>query len=223
MDGKKYAPPSAGMLGWNRGTSSDALSFFGSRVKSREIITITLCSGENDRSLAGDSYFAKNTLFEVDMTPIQWAEFITTPNRGSGVPCTMSYTREGKLQKHERPETETESEVMENEYRDVLEELRDTLTLMENSTVALEKGRGVLTVEARKRITDNMRRAYNLLTDSLPFLAKRFASNMEATVVECKSSVDAYVTRLVHETGLEQLQGEVEKRTPMITKQEPDE
>ena len=118
------------------------------------------------------------------------------------------------------PKFTTESERMGEDYKDSLKDLKGLLGTMKESSSELEEGRGTLTKTDRERLAKDMRQAYNIITDHLPFLADRFAEAMEKTVVEAKASVEAHVERLIHEKGLEALQDTLTDSTPKLTHDE---
>ncbi len=218
---KGYSPPCAAMLGWSRVSATPHRSLFGSRVKHGQIIQVSLTQGEEHRSLGGDWFFGGGKIIaEVWMSPVQWAEFVSTPNSGSGVPCTVLHAREGEFMSFKEPNFTTESERMGEDYKDSLTDLKGLLATMKESSSELEGGRGTLNVEDRERLAKDMKQAYNIITDHLPFLADRFAEAMEKTVVEAKASVEAHVERLIHEKGLEALQDTLTDSTPRLTHDE---
>ena len=221
---RPYKPACAGMLRWSRIHSSHGHALFGSRVRHREMIQVTLTEGEEHRNLGGDWHFGGGRIIsEILMSPMQWADFISTPNSGSGVPVTLDLNREGDLVQHAAPTFETESDRMEADYRGELEGLKTALKAMEALEAEVGDGRGTMTKADRKRVSGAMSTVRRTLDDSIPFLMTCFAENMEKTVTEAKASVEAHVHRLITETGLEGLREQFGSATPQLTHDEGDE
>lgn len=220
---KPYRPACAGMLRWSRIHSSHGHALFGSRVRHREMIEITLTEGEEHRNLGGDWHFGGGKIIsQFRMSPMQFADFISTPNSGSGVPVTLEYNRTGNLEHYESPAFATETDKMQADYRDDLTELKSCLTAMEALSTELEEGTGSMNKGDRKRIAGAMRMARRLLDDSIPFLMTAFAENMERTVSEAKASVESHVQRLITEHGLEALKDQLTDVTPKLTHEKGD-
>lgn len=89
--GTRETHESYGMIGVSRVQSSDRCALFGSDAGYRNLIEIRLQGGgQRVRSLNHDSYRASGpALFSVWLTEAQYAQMITSPNVGSGVPCTI--------------------------------------------------------------------------------------------------------------------------------------
>lgn len=81
--------PSYGQLEISRVTSNKGVPLYGTSSKFKEIIRLSIHRSELCRSLHRSWYFAKDPIVEVDMSPAQFAEAITSLNNGSGIPVTI--------------------------------------------------------------------------------------------------------------------------------------
>ena len=207
----------AGLLSWNRTSTRPAKAFFGSRVRHGEFVAITLMEGTHDRRLASDWFHGGKRIAEVWLTPTQFADFVTSPGRGEGVPCTLKYTRDGRLQEHESPAFETDVERMELEFREALTTVREQMDECREVMCKITDGRGTMSVQDRKLIGEKMRRLLQELESNLPYLGDRFADSIERTVAEAKQSVDAHINRAITDAGVEQLRGDVAAVAPRLT------
>ena len=82
-----------GMIGVTIVTGgSDTL--FGSDLKHGQTVRIRIKRARSQRNHSRDSFFAEDSLVEVTLSHTQFAEMITSPNRGDGIPCTINYAPE---------------------------------------------------------------------------------------------------------------------------------
>ena len=90
-DEEVEAHPCYGMISVHRQTGGHT-KLFGSPLDSHpSTIAITIREAERHHNLSSDWFFARKPIIEIDLSPMQYAEMITTPNVGSGVPCTIRY------------------------------------------------------------------------------------------------------------------------------------
>jgi hypothetical protein len=155
------------------------------------------------RNLSNDWFFADRVPFiEVALSEAQWASFVSSPNVGDGVPCTMVY-KDGK------PIAELPSPVdRSKQFRgEMTKDIADTLAAVDEldellDTMGLPKGK-----------TDTLRsKARTIrakLTDSIPFVAEQFDEHMEKGVEKGKAELHGYMTGVLQRAGLEALTGGV--------------
>jgi hypothetical protein len=80
---------SFGQLSFHRIHAGNGKPLYGSALKHSEIIRMTLSQSKQVRSLHETRHYPKEILFEVDLSPQQFAEVITTMNMGGGIPVTI--------------------------------------------------------------------------------------------------------------------------------------
>lgn len=90
MEGYTHEHPSYGSLSFSRITGGDP-NLFGTSVKHRDKIRLTLRKCDWDRGLHTNWYHPREELFEVEMSYTQFAELITSMNMYVGVPCTIKH------------------------------------------------------------------------------------------------------------------------------------
>ncbi|MFM9815939.1 hypothetical protein ACKI16_46630, partial [Streptomyces scabiei] len=78
---------------------------FGSNTNSNSIISIKISNAEVRQDLGRNWYYDTNVITEINMTTIQYAEMISSPNT-SGVPCTIKRTEKLGLIKYKPIDTE---------------------------------------------------------------------------------------------------------------------
>jgi hypothetical protein len=203
--GNETRHDSFGLIAFGRVTSSKPVALFGSSVKHRETIRVTVQRAVLHRDLNHDFIGSVGpVIVEVEMSPVQFAEFITTPNRGSGIPCTITAVN-GQMV--EPPTLESKREQFVNEFREhtdrIAEQFGDLQALVEGLT---EKPS--VSKSERKDIAERIRFLRQQVEANLPFVAKQFNEQMEKTVLEAKGEVEAFITRRIHDAGLTALQAE---------------
>jgi hypothetical protein len=78
-------------VSFSRKHTNKPTKLFGSAIETNTIIGMRLHIGEQDRAYSKNRYFGRQLLAEVDMTPNQFSELITTMNVGEGIPVTIRY------------------------------------------------------------------------------------------------------------------------------------
>ena len=132
-NGTIYSDPSMVMVGFSRPThavGADGVSLFGSSIKNSSVVSLTIYPAYIDRHLSQDWHHAKTQpIIEVLLSPLQFAELLTTLNIGFGVPATL-VQHEGKH--YELPKIPSKAE----QFRD---EVADDFRKIVNSLVEAQK------------------------------------------------------------------------------------
>ncbi len=181
---------------------SGGLSLFDSEVGNGGAIQIQISTAHLNRDLNHNWIHSDKELVEVYLSPLQWAEAITTAMNTDGVPCTLSRVM-GKTMER-TPENDVvgkfEDEVaagFEQRMKDVVEaenRIRDILA----TKGAIKKG--------------ELREAYDILNkgirhfeSNMNYTKKCFDEQMDKTVLEAKQQIHHYVNTTIQELGIESL------------------
>lgn len=199
--------PSYATIGWSRASGGN-VTLFGSDLKHNEVIRIELHEADIARDLHRDWIHNKNLIIEVEMSPTQFAEFLTSPNRGTGVPCTIKH-REGHG-RVEGPTFEPKVEVFKREFVQDLKELDTVLTKMVSKAASLVEAPRIGKKDI-KELNSLVTKVQMELKSNLPFLYEQFAKNMSAIVQTAKTEVEAYTERRIREAGLVAIEKDVPK------------
>lgn len=197
-----YSHESYGMVGLSRQTSAGSRRMFGSNLVSNpSVISLTVHRARREHALGRDWFYAQNELLEVHLTPSQFAEMLTNPNVGFGVPCTIRHVDRTPMA--EVPWTPSEAESVRQKYQtEVTDALLDKCDVQRAKLVEQ-----VQNLSRRKQ--DAILRAFDqtvrVLHDHGPFLLESFQEAVQRTVVEAKQEVDAFVTHAVNAAGMEAL------------------
>lgn len=195
--------PSWGLLQFNRCSASyPGRRLFKSDVNNTNFISLTLKTASVHRNLGSDFCMDEETLAEVLLSPVQFAELLTNMNVGCGVPCTIRYYNKQKIEfKEETPKLEIL--VQEADQR--------VDGAIEGVVSAYEKIKGLM---ENKKIPKE--RAMEILRDLLPmisthrehgstFYKKQAREELAAMVNEAKSQIGEYVDHKIYQAGLEKL------------------
>lgn len=182
--------PAYALIGASRVTSSGR-ALFGSDFLHQHYVNVTVKTASLVRGHASDHTFGGRQLIEVALSEAQWATFVSAMNIGDGVPCTLASDQDGAV-----PGVVHSTNRREQFNAEIDDRLQTTLTAIDDVLAA-----GKLRAADRQ----TLERAKMQLTDSLPFVAKRFDEHAEETVEKAKMEVNAYVTNAVMSAGLRQL------------------
>lgn len=194
--------PAYAMIGASRVSSTPGASLFGSDFLHQHYMTITIRRASLSRGLASDHMFSSGELIEVALSEAQWATFVSTPNMGHGVGCTLEWLKDEGYVAAIEPIT--------NRREQHNAEIQDTLT---NTLASLEAALGQAKTKAQR---DPISMAITQLKSNLDFLAERFDEHAEKTVERAKMEVNAYITQSFQRVGIEALGG-----TPLLELAEP--
>lgn len=161
-------------------------------------MVVRICRSQLMRGLNRDWHFGREELIEVALSEAQWATFVSAPNVGSGVPCTLKHIN--GVQVPQLPEPKARADQFGKEVQQTLNEsLADLDGLLARiDDMGLPKGKA-------STIKDSIRTARSRLSGTLPFVAKQFDEHMEGTVERAKAEVHGYMTGTLMRAGLSTL------------------
>lgn len=194
----KTRHPAFGQI--SAGRVSGHTPLYASDFTHQHYMTVKISTSSLNRGLNRDWHFGEQEFIQVAMTEAQWATFVSSPNMGSGVPCTIE-RREGKMVPGlPSPASRTEqfgSEVRERMAKSIA---AAKASMAEIDEMGLPKGKAEkLKASFRRMVTD--------LESNLPFVASQFDEHMENTVEHAKQEVHGYMTATLTRAGLAHLTG----------------
>lgn len=171
-------------------TSGGHQTLYGSDFVHNDFICIRICASELRRSLNRDWSFGRRDIIEVRLSEAQWATFVSSPNIGSGVPCTLS-VRDGQYVPTipaPTPRSDQFTKEMKASLGEVITKLDD---LIGGAKTAAQKKEMQL---LRQQIVSN-----------LPFVADQFGRHVETTMEHAKAEIHGYMVGMIQRAGLEAL------------------
>lgn len=188
LDEKEIERDYMGMISWTRSHCSGALPMFGSDVKTDSPITIRISQASVCRKLNKNWYHAGREIVEIDMTPVQWAEFLTSGNT-EGVPCTITHANGKKMSpvvcENIIDNFKAESEERFAAFREGADKIKKVIA------EAVVSGKPM----TKTRLLDllNMVETYKHNTEAnLDYFRKCFAEDMAGVVAKAKAEISAY-------------------------------
>jgi hypothetical protein len=192
---------SYGMVGINR-VSSSGTNLFGSIATHQSFITLTVKRASVGRHLANDWYHAESrALVEIELSHSQFAELITSPGIGDGVPCTIR-AFDGKMVEACPPPVQMESKYAEDLKKTTKETVAGLEELTQKLSQSLLPGEKPLNKTDLKALLGQIQSALSSITDSIPFIEKQFNEEMEVQRDKMVGEMEAVATHLIHNVGL---------------------
>lgn len=187
-----------GMVSWSR-LSGGARPMFGTEIKTANPIRLEICHAEECRDLSRNWYFPRKQIVEIELSPIQWAEFLTSGNT-SGVPCTI------KQINNERMSEPKDTEIF-NDYNEEVEENFDKFKEIEDivkGAIDSKKPMGM------KDLSSLLNKIHNAMAN-VDFVKDSFKEDMNKIVAKAKAEFNAYAENRIHEIGIESLKSDAVK------------
>ena len=195
---------SYGMVVINRSQSSGTY-LFGSIANHHSFISLTIKKAERIRHLAQDWYHASSMpIVEIEMSHTQFAELITSPGIGDGVPCTIR-ALDGKLLAKCPPPENVESKYAEDLKKTTKETVGQLKQLVQQLEQASLPGEKPLNKTEQKLLLSNLKSALQSVVDSIPFIETQFNEHMEETRDKMIGEVEAVATHMLINLGKEAL------------------
>lgn len=198
--------PSFANVSFTRFQTSGFHSFFGSNLKNSNGVSlkITKCDWVRDESSGQDFYFPNGLPYiEVWLTESQFAQLLTTMNRGEGVPCTLKY-RNGE-------------EILPPPYVSRAQESLKEFKIRTDRVMAHSRRLcGAVSEYAKERKLnkaqwDNLEELVKALErelgSSMRFSFQIFNEMTDKTLNEAKAMIDGYISENLKKLGIDALQG----------------
>jgi len=187
---------SFGMIAAHR-TNGGHGNLFGSSIAHYNTIRISIKRADKRRHLNSDWFHGKEELIEVELSPSQFADFITSMNMGDGVPCTLR--RVAGQQMELCPET-NQRQKFEEEFKGKVRGATDQM-----SKIVAEANEILDQKTLKKADRDSLKEMLNRLMmevrSNMPFVQSQFNEAMDQTVREAKGEVEAFVAQRINSLG----------------------
>lgn len=181
---------------------------YGSALDRHEgYMTISIRHSERYHDLSRDWLYGHGEIIEVALSAAQFADLITTPNIGMGVPCTLQFHSSepgpGNVPGIDW-ETETEARKVVDGFKKRQTDFVKTLKAMVKRGKALLDKKSVNKGD-RESLRDILDHVLREVESNRPFIIKQFQEAAEKVVSQGKAEVEAFVTQAVTRLGLTKL------------------
>lgn len=202
-----------GTISWSRSSCSEPRTMFGSEIKTTSPVTVRIDRAhvvklsERDYNVLSDN----RPYIEVELTPVQWAEFLTSGNVCGGVPCTV-HSVEGKQMSKVEP-TDI-AEIYNVAVRERFDEFEKGIKRFEQRiAAALVKGKAMTKTELKEMLSDLSVFRTNTVAN-VNYVRDRFVEDMGSVVAKARAEVNAYAERTLINTGVQCLMNEATDELP---------
>lgn len=199
--------PSFGMIGITRTYGNGRRRLFGSVMDQHDCsMFIRIYPGERVHALSVDRYIATTLtpIIEVELSPAQFAEFLTTHNVGMGVPCTVR-SLNGKQVEGVPDDDAVERERIRDGFKDDMKQLADKMRDIVNRANAILDGSGTLTKDKRNELKGYIHKIVQHVESNIPFVLDQFERATDRVTSAAKAEADAFLTNVLHRAGLDAL------------------
>jgi ElaB/YqjD/DUF883 family membrane-anchored ribosome-binding protein len=215
-DGVIFKHESFGQLAFHRIHVGGGKALYGSTLIHSEVIRMTLTRSQQSRSLHENRYFPREILFEVDLSPLQFAELITKMNVGSGIPVTL-YRIMGKQLNQCLPKDERVLFTEEFQQR-INKVTAAAQTLIEKADELLSQ-KTPLKASEKSELKNLLATIQMELKSNMQFTSTMFQETVEQAVSDGKQEIETFWKGLVEQLGVQQL-AEKSKPPAFLPKEE---
>ena len=203
MEKERLNHESFGQISFSRVQSGHPQKFYGSELDQNHYIQMTLQESEISRELSKEWFFGTGkVLASVRMTSGQFAEMITSLNRGDGTPCTVEVVNQKTIQS--LPKQESRKEFVHRKFQDRMIDFAQTIREKQNSAKELVKKK-TLSKQDIHDLTNHLEWLTGEVESNIPFFAKCFQENMDEVVFEAKTEVENAIQHKISILGLAEL------------------
>lgn len=218
--------PSYGVISISH--TSGRTDLFASDVQHQHFITIKV--SEARRVVNGTHEFVMDDrqLVEVAMSAAQFAEFITSPNRGSGTPCTIRNAAGDQPYEGVRwgrpnpPRPEPFLDKFKREGRERMELMVKHMEYAKELAEALVIGISKPTKENLKGLTSSLTLAIQEIRSNMPFVITQLDEATEKRMQTAVTEFESYLGTRLQTLGLEHLQSQVPRLNAVEAKALPE-
>lgn len=197
-----YNHPAFGMIGWSVISGGDK-HLFGSDIGHGHRIRLTIKRAEHKRNLSNDWYHARQQLIEIEMSHSQFAELITSPNRGDGIPCTLLTVVGESMPSIEG--IETKQEMFRREIEESGRRRLDTITAeIARLGDLIESGK--LPKGELRELHKNLAREAAYLPTTLSFVVGQAEEALERSTTHAKIEIEATINNHINRIGMDAAQ-----------------
>ncbi len=190
---------SFGMIGISRIRCSHPVETFGSKIRNSNTIEITIRRADRRRRHQQTDYHGREHLTVIEMSPVQFAELITSANIGFGVPCSLRHVN-GKDIPAVR--SKTMFDTVKSEFKQRFKDLRTLLKSSKSEADEILGAPGRVKHEDKVKLLDMIRRIVQTVDDNIPYMETSLKEEMTKVVLEAKTEVSAFAEHVATDAGI---------------------
>ena len=203
--------PSYGMLRIGR-VCGHSGHLFGSNAEPNNYISMELHRGHMEREMSNDWYPADEMLFRVKMSPVQFAELLTTQN-GAGVPVTIERMNGERVEQLEYVEDKRQATA--RQFRERMDEFLKRIKERQEKAEEVI-GKKSLSKNDQQQLRNLISSVIQEVELNMPFFVTCFDEEMEKVVLDAKAEIHAAITHTIVQAGIKALGIEFNSDAPML-------
>lgn len=180
--------PSYGILSISRIHSNKGQPLVGSSIRHSTLIKVEVSRSYKDRSLHADHYHQSEHIVELYLSPTQFTDVLTNMNT-SGVPCTLTCVNGENQEKYEGDHV---YETFVDEFKADVQSVLGTTSRLMKKVEAKLKAPGRISRADRDSIAADLYKIEQDIRSSMPFVQKQFNRQVDRTINEAKSEIEAF-------------------------------
>jgi hypothetical protein len=208
FDETKEEHESYGLLQISRCQCTPATNVFGSSVKTGNPIRLRISRAVRYRGLNEHTYHDKQQLIEIEMSPSQFADAITSLNCGVGTPVTLLRVNCERMA--DCPDIDQRQLFHEEFNQDVADASKQLTELLKEAKEILGS-KGAVKAADKKGLLNKIGSVEQNIRANMPFVHQQFNRAMDKTTSEAKAEVEAFIENKVRSIGLDNMQDEILK------------
>lgn len=199
--GERRKHPAYGLMQINKVTGRGR--FFGSHIESQNFFTLTISQASARDGQFGDTHYsAEEQIIQVNISPAQFVELITSMNHGVGIPCTIN--RLGVTSVEELPEDEATGEQKAiGMFQDKIKTYFDVSLKKSIDKAELLLNKKRVTKGDLKDIVEELYFLRQNMKDNFPWYMEQIQEASDKIVTSAKIEVESFVTTIIQKAGLE--------------------
>lgn len=182
--------------------SNGRSNFYGSELEQDHYITMEVHHSEIDRELTQDRYYNTSHILRLRMTNGQFAEMITSMNRGSGVPCTIERILGEKVEA--MPVQESRKEFVHRKFEERMKNFADKIRERQNKAKELVSKKSLSKADMHE-LQLHLSWLIGEIEGNIPFFMKCFQETMDHVVFEAKTEVENAIQHKINVLGFNAL------------------
>lgn len=199
-DAQEIRHPSYGVLTLNRFSSSDSNPLFGSVVRSRNGLSLTISRAHIVHNLGSDSIYGDEEVIQVRMTEEQLGRMLSSIGVGEGIPCTIAHLNGKRVA--EPPVIETEQKRIYDDFASTMDGLAKDLRGELPEVMAILNKDGAINKADREAIRKVIESIHMQLKNNAAFALQQFQESAERVVEAAKVEVNAHAATVSRQLGL---------------------
>ncbi len=198
---------SFGILNFSKISHSKPVTLFGSSITHNNTITLQISNAEENRDLNRSWYFERDRIVQIEMSNNQFTDAITNMNT-AGIPVTIKYIKNKEIADY--PYINVRKQ-FEDEFQADIEKIYKMVQIDLKNVIKRLKDKRTLKVKDRREIATLLNLLCTKIISNLPFVQSQFNKQMENSILEATSEIEAFFNTKIYSLGSKKLIDELEK------------